>query len=266
MTFTVTGLYRYPVKSLAALSCESLLIDDWGPANDRRWMVVDDSGRFVTQRQLPRMCRILAEESHGQLALRDLDSGDGIELAEPAANQPLSDVQVWRDAVGGQDAGDAVAHWLSHRLGRTLRLCFMPGSVHRQVDRVYAAPGTRVSYADGFPFLLCHSASLDFLAQKLGRALDMRRFRPNIVVSGGEPFAEADWRRVLINNIEFELVKPCSRCAIPTVDLNSGKKEADVFPLLRKYCQSGREVIFGQNALHRGRGAIELGDRVEVLL
>ncbi|NKI17204.1 MOSC domain-containing protein [Spongiibacter sp. KMU-166] len=265
MSLVVTAVYRYPVKSLAAAPCDALTVDEWGPSGDRRWLVVDDHGRFVTQRQLPKMCRIYAQVQGRQLLLRDLDDGASIVIEQPEANGSLTTATVWRDQVESRDAGDEVAQWLSDRLGRRLRLFHLPAQVHRQVDLDYAPAGVRVSYADGFPFLICHGASLRFLQQELGRPLDMQRFRPNIVIDGAEAFAEGGWRSLAINGVEFDLVKPCSRCAIPTIALESGEKEADVFPLLRKFCQTDSGVIFGQNAIHRGSGVIGVGDVVELL-
>lgn len=103
------------------------------------------------------------------------------------------------------------------------------------------------------------------MSEALGRNLDMRRFRPNIVVSGGDAFAEDSWRRIQIGNIEFELVKPCARCAIPTVNLDSGVREADVFKMLRAERLRDGDVFFGQNLIHRGEGDIALGQSVEIL-
>ncbi|WP_372860555.1 MOSC domain-containing protein [Spongiibacter sp.] len=261
----VSGLWRYPVKSLVGAACETLQVNDWGPAGDRRWMLVDDSGRFLSQRQLPMMCRLQARETPSGIAIVDLDSAASIEVATPGSAAPARSVVVWGDDCRGLDAGDAVAQWLAARLGRVLRLCYMPDEEHRQVDLNYAQPGDRVSFADGFPFLLCHQRSVDWLSEKLGRTLEMSRFRPNLVVDGGEAFAERQWRRLAVGNIEFDVVKPCSRCVIPSIAPHSGERETEVFALLREHCSDGAEVVFGQNLIQRGTGSIALGDVVRPL-
>jgi len=174
-------------------------------------------------------------------------------------------VMVWADSCAALDAGDEAASWLSSLLGKPLRLCYMPEQTHRQVDMQFGQQGDRVSFADGFPFLLCNTASLQLFSAGLGREMDILRFRPNIVISGAEAFAEDNWQRIRIGDIEFDLVKPCARCAIPTVNLVDASREADVFTMLRKLRQRGDEVYFGQNMIHRGQGNIRLGDEVKIV-
>lgn len=260
----VHSLYCFPVKSLAAASCRAVTVDDWGPSGDRRWMVVDEAGAFVTQRQLPAMCRIQASWRDAELLLQDLDHPrEAVRVDIP--RESVVSVKVWRDDCTAWDAGDEAADWLSQRLGRAVRLCFMPDSSFRQVDLDYAQPGERVSFADGFPFLICQLSSLSKLEEAVGHRLAMSRFRPNIVVEGGEAFAERHWRGLRIGELEFDLVKPCARCAIPTIDPATAERQRDVFTALRALCSDGREVHFGQNALHRGQGQVRVGDPVTVL-
>ncbi len=261
----VRALWRYPVKSLAGLAVDHLEVDEWGPRGDRRWMLVDSDGQFLSQRQLPMMCRLQARETSSGIQLGELAGTSSIAVARPSSSSVVRAVKVWGDVCRALDAGDAAADWLEQRLGRALRLCYMAEDEHRQVDLRYGRAGDRVSFADGFPFLLCHQPSLDDLSEKLGRRLEMSRFRPNIVVDGGETFAERGWRKLVVGGIEFDVVKPCGRCVIPSIEPRSGEREADVFALLRAHCSEGGEVIFGQNLIHRGRGTIAVGDSVQVL-
>ncbi len=265
MDIRVSSLWRYPVKSMAGASMPSLAVTDWGPNLDRRWMVIDSQKRFITQRQLPSMCRLSASLTDAGIRIQSLDDqGLFVEVPQPSLGSQY-DVVVWSDNCAAVDAGDEVAIWLSDILGKSLRLCFMADNTHRQVDTQFAELGTRVSFADGFPFLLCSEASLGVLSSVLGRGLEVQRFRPNIVVTGSEPFAEDGWRRIRINNIEFELVKPCARCAIPTVNLDTAAREADVFKMLRAERSKNGEVYFGQNLIHDGSGELAVGQRVEIL-
>ncbi|POP53030.1 MOSC domain-containing protein [Zhongshania marina] len=265
MDIRVSSLWRYPVKSMAGASMPSLAVTDWGPNLDRRWMVIDSQKRFITQRQLPRMCRLSASLSDAGIRIQSLDEPSlFIDVPEPM-QAPQYEVAVWSDNCAAMDAGDEVATWLSDILGKSLRLCFMAETTHRQVDTQFAELGSRVSFADGFPFLLCSEASLAVLSKALGRGLAVQRFRPNIVVAGSEAFAEDEWRRIRIANIEFDVLKPCSRCAIPTVNLDTAEREADVFKMLRAERSKNGEVYFGQNLVHRGSGELAVGQRVEVL-
>lgn len=262
----VHSLYQFPVKSLASDGCDALGIDDWGPVGDRRWMVVDSEGRFVTQRQCPAMCRLRARWQRAAVVIDDLNGRQRPLTVAVPDGQPATEVTVWADTCAAWDGGDNAALWLSQALGREVRLCYMPDSAFRQVDLNFAQPGDRVGFADGFPFLICHLESLQAIETALGRALAMERFRPNIVVAGGAAFAERQWRQLRIGSIDFELVKPCTRCAIPTIDPATGQRQRDVFEVLRALCSQGKDVYFGQNAVHRGQGRLSVGDPVSIEL
>jgi uncharacterized protein YcbX len=265
MNLHVSSLWRYPLKSVMGVSLPVMKVNSWGPDLDRRWMVVDSQRRFLSQRQLPMMCRLAASLTESGLRLQSLDDQSLFtEVTEPSDAERYL-VTVWSDTAEAIDAGDVAAGWLTDLLGRELRLCFMPDTTHRQVDAQFALAGRRVSFADGFPFLLCSEFSLLALSDALRRSLDMRRFRPNIVVSGAAPFAEDTWQRIRIANIEFDVVKPCARCVIPTINLDSAAREADVFEMLRAERGSNGEVYFGQNLVHYGEGEIAVGQSVEIL-
>lgn len=260
----VSGLWRYPVKSLRGITTTTMNVTNWGPDGDRRWMLVDPKGRFVSQRELPQMCRFAASNNKENLFVEDLRDGNCLRVECPSEGEEIA-VEVWSDRVFALDAGSEAGAWFSARLGRPLRLCYLPDYVHRQVDLAYARPDDRVSFADGFPFLICNQASVDALSSRYGGELSVARFRPNIVISGAAAFAEQAWRRLSIGGVEFEVVKPCSRCAIPTIDPGSGRRDSQVFQLLREHCSEGGEIIFGQNAIHRCQGEIALGDGVELV-
>lgn len=262
----VASLWRYPVKSLRGLAVNQLRLDKRGAADDRRWMVVGERGNFLTQRQLPAMSRIAVELDEASLLLRHLDRpGAEIRLNRQPANAPAINVRIWRDHCEAVDMGEAAARWLSAQLQRKLRLCFMPESSRRQVDLDYARAGDLVNFADGFPLLVCNAASVAALSQRLGRPLEEQRFRPNIVVEGAPAFAEDRWRKLRIADIDLDLVKPCARCPIPSIDPGSGQRQRDVAELLNSMCRRDGAVYFGQNAIHRSWGTLRVGDAVTVL-
>jgi len=263
----LSALYRFPVKSLGGEQLQRAAVDALGLAGDRRWMVVDSSGRFLTQRQLPRMAQIGARWLDEQTLQLSASGQTALQVAVPPANQALRGVTVWRDSLAAPDAGDAAAQWLSALLGRDCRLVHVPESRARQVDLAYAQPGDRVGFADGFPLLLIGQASLDDLAARVGRPLEMLRFRPNLVVERAAPYAEDGWGRLRIGEVEFERVKPCSRCAIPTLDPHSGERADDGEPLrtLATYRRDADGVYFGQNLIPRGTGVLEVGMPVTLL-
>lgn len=267
--FTLSELYRYPVKSTAFEPLESVRLDALGVQGDRRWMVVEAAnGRFLTQRLLPQMGRIEARWQNDFRALCLSAPGmDDLTVSVPGGDDNLRGVIIWRDMLQVPDAGDAAAQWLSTFLGRPVRLVQMPEQRARQVDTAYAQPGEHVHFADGFPLLLIGQGSLEDLSAKVGRPLEMLRFRPNLVVAGAEPFAEDRWKRIRIGDVTFKVAKPCSRCILTTIDPQTGERDPNREPLatLLQYRNVDGEALFGQNLLPEGVGELRLGMPVEVL-
>ncbi len=264
----LSGLYRYPLKSAAGESLEETGLDVLGVAGDRRWMVVDaGTGRFLTQRLLPQMSQLQARwQGTEQLLLRAPGMSE-LRVALPGRRAELRAVTIWRDSLQVPDAGEAAALWLSQLLGRACRLVQVPAAYARQVDTAYAEVGDKVAFADGFPLLLIGQASLDDLSARVGRPLEMLRFRPNLVVAGSEPYAEDSWKRIRIGALEFRVVKGCSRCIMTTLDPQTGERSADREPLstLKTYREREGEVYFGQNLIACGEGQLALDMPVQVL-
>ncbi|MEQ9547508.1 MAG: MOSC domain-containing protein [Marinobacter sp.] len=256
----VHSLYIYPVKSLAGIAVSSFKMDDFGPSHDRRWMIVDSERRFVTQRDYPMLARI-------QTALvgdcvRVSIPGEGDYLLQPGEDEAR--VLVWRDWVKAVYGTAEASEALSRFCGVEFHFVFMPDTSFRRVDAGRVTEERRVSFADGFPFLVTNLASLDELNGRLGTPVEMRRFRPNIVIEGAEAWSEDDWQQLLIGKQVFSLVKPCSRCVMTTVDPDTGVKGSDLQPLrtLGQYRRTVDGVIFGMNAIHEAPGTVRAGDPV----
>jgi len=263
----LSSLYRFPLKSAAGESLQRCASDSLGLLGDRRWMVVAaGTGRFLTQRILPRMA-LLQAHWQGDTALKLAAPGMPELLVRVPDDKTMRCVQVWSANPVVPDAGETAAAWLSDFLGQACRLVYLPEDDGIQVDLDYARLGERAAFSDGFPFLLIGQASLDDLARRVGRPLEMLRFRPNLVVSGAEPYAEDGWKRIRIGQLTFRVVKPCSRCVIPTLDPATGERAPDREPLntLLSYRKGPGGVFFGQNLIAEGRGELELGMPVEPL-
>ncbi|HZH44862.1 MAG TPA: MOSC domain-containing protein [Lysobacter sp.] len=262
----LSSLYLYPMKSCAPLPCTEAAVEPRGLAHDRRWMVVDDDGRFLTGRQLATMVRIQARPAPDGGLVLAADAGTPLHVPVPGAGERIS-VTVWDSTVDARPAGAAADAWLSGVLGRAVRLVHMDGGARRAVSEKYAQPGDEVSFADGFPLLLISQAALDHLNAKLPRPVAMTRFRPNLVVDGTAAHAEDGWRRIRIGAVEFDVVKPCTRCVFTTVDPERGERDASGEPLrtLLTYRRTPKGVTFGQNLIPRGTGTLRLGDPVTVL-
>jgi uncharacterized protein YcbX len=261
---TLSGIYIYPVKSCRGISLASTSLDTWGLKYDRNWMVVNAEGRFLTQRQFPRLALV-------ETAL----TSEHLQLSAPKQSElhlPLSvglgeevDVVVWQDKCRALDWGDEAASWLSAFLGVTCRLVGINERFHRPVDPAYAPASAQVNFADGFPSLLISEASLSDLSIRCSQSLPMNRFRPNFVVSGCEPYSEDRWRTVRIGGITFDVVKPCQRCIITTIDQMTGLGGSEPLKTLATYRRVRGGVTFGQNLVHRELGEVHLGDSIEVL-
>ncbi len=258
----------YPVKSLRGSSVAEARIERRGLEFDRRWLVVDAYGQFLTQREHPMMATVSTAIANGRLVLRNGEKS--IEVSEPSDRRAT--VAVWNDVCQAAVCSDDVGDWLSDVLKVECRLVAMPESTHRPVDRDYAVrPDDHVSFADAFPFLLIGRASLDDLNRRLENPVPMDRFRPNLVIGGAEAFAEDGWKRIRVGEAEFEVVKPCSRCVMTTIDQRTGEKTG-VEPLrtLASYRtverNGAQKILFGQNLISGSAGStVRVGDTVEIL-
>lgn len=263
----VTEIRIYPVKGLRGHAVPEAVVEPWGLAGDRRFMVVDEAGRFLTQRELPGMAVVDAAFAPEGLVLSAPGTAP-MPVAVPGPDAGTRDVTVWRDRVVARDAGVEVAAWLSSVLGVACRLVHLADPAQgRPVDPDYSEPADRVSFADGFPLLVTNTASLDDLNHRLPAPVTMDRFRTNVAVSGAEAWAEDEWRHLTIGAVPFAGTKDCARCAVTTVDQDTGRKSPENEPirtLARFRRKAGGRIIFGQNLIPRGLGRIALGDAVTV--
>ncbi|MCH8497212.1 MAG: MOSC domain-containing protein [Marinobacter sp.] len=259
----VHALFIYPVKSLAGIEVSEVALDDFGMVHDRRWMIVDGSGRFVTQRDYPQLARITTAVEAGAVNIRIPEQG----VFPLIPGDETLQVVVWRDQVTAVAEAGGASRALSEYCGEFFRFVYMPQSTFRRIDPVRVADSRRVGFADGFPLLVASTASLDDLNGRLTAPVDMRRFRPNIVIAGAEPWAEDNWSVLEVGALRLRLVKPCSRCVMTTVDPDTGVKAADMQPLrtLGQFRRTADGVMFGVNAVHDTRGLLTLGDPVTII-
>jgi uncharacterized protein YcbX len=231
----VSALHVYPVKALRATSMQEAVVEPWGLAGDRRWMLVDGERlKAVTQREQPRLARVTAL----------ITAGGGLRLAAPGREPldvpvpppgPLETVRLFSHKVEVLPAAEAADRWLSGYLGVPVRLVHLDEpSVRRPIDPEFAEPGETVSLADGYPLLVTTTGSLDALNALIAAGdrahegpLPMNRFRPNVVIDGTAPWAEDDWRRIRIGDAVFRAVKGCARCVLTTVDPESAVREKE---------------------------------------
>lgn len=260
----------YPIKSLGGISLESSTVENRGLRYDRRWMLVDDSNKFLTQREFPKMATVgvkILEDCLGVSA-----DGKSLEVPFEVKTEETKVVKIWSSRCRAKIYGKAVNDWFSNVLQTVCKLALMPETTARKVSYFYAVhKDDAVSFADGYPILIANEESLSDLNSRLKSPVPMNRFRPNLVVSGADAFAEDGWKQIVIGNATFHVVKPCGRCVITTIDQTNGEKQG-VEPLktLASYRIPKRSVkkkiLFGQNLIAENVGGIiSVGDKVEVV-
>ena len=271
----LSGLFTHPVKSLRASAVASASVDPLGLTDDRRFMVVDESGRFLTQRTMPRMALVATALTPDTLTLSHESAGS---IAVPRASEPhapLRSVTVWQsEGLLAEDCGDPPASWLSDFLRVKCRLVRIGREFERPVLKPgKARAGDRVNFADGYPFLVISEASLADLNDRLvtqgEEPVPMNRFRPNLEVSGCPAFAEDTWARFQIGPIVFRAGGPCGRCVVTTTDQFTAERGREPLRTLAAYRRDASDptgVNFGQNLFHETKsGPLRVGDAVTLL-
>lgn len=256
----VTALYLYPVKGCGGVRVESARVVARGFERDRRYMVVDPSGRFVSQRELPQLTLVRTALTADTLVLHRTGQPDFSLPLELEDGRPRT-VSVWGHDVPALEHAGA-SEWISAVIGAPLGVVYMPGSHRRPVNPARALATDVVSFADAYPFLAISEASLADLNARLDEPLSMERFRPNIVVGGVAPYAEDDWRSVSIGSLHFRGPKRCDRCSVTTVDPRTGERGKEPLSTLASYRREEGKVWFGMNLIHDGEGEIAVGDLV----
>jgi uncharacterized protein YcbX len=261
---SVSGLFVYPVKSCSGVMVDEAIVGTTGFELDRRWVVASEDGVFLSQRGHPRLALVKVRVGGNRLWL-EAPNLPVIEVPLEREPGPTVKVTVWGDDCAALDEGKDAAEFFSLHLGSSARLVRLADDDVRPLSSSSAQPGDRISFADGFPFLLLSEASLEGLNRRLSLPVPMDRFRPNIVVSGCPAHAEDGWRQVRIGDVDFRVVKPCARCVITTTNQETGDRSAEPLRTLATYRVRESQVIFGQNLIHGGRGSMRVGDPVVVL-
>lgn len=263
----VTEINVYPIKSCGRVAKASAVAGPRGFDGDRRYMLVDENDRFVTQRQHPRMALInVTETANGDFRI-EAPGKPALELPRSWDSGKEIVVTLWRNQVEATLVADEFGGWFADFLGFPCRLVHMAEHQHRAVPNPAAQFDDEVSFADAGPLLLISEASLDDLNTRVPEPVSMRRFRPSLVVTADTPFAEDSWRRLRIGEVELDIAWSCSRCLLTTVDPETGIRDPGGEPLktLRGYRKSDGGIMFGQNAIPRAFGRISVGDRVDII-
>ena len=282
MAITVSSLHIHPIKSLGGFSVNEARITPRGFEHDRRWMLVDGDGVFITQRELPLMAMLHCSSGSNGFRVSDTRDDAYIDLPWEIEEGERRRAWIWRDEIEVVHAPVEVSAWFADRLGITCSLVHMPETTHRPINPTYAKGITALN--DGYPYMILSQASLDDLNARINGSisrsadqpmqsgtladrpidqladLGMDRFRPSIVIAGGEAYQEDGWKEIAIGEAKFSLVKPSLRCAITTTDQRTGERGKEPLRMLATYRRIGNDVKFGMNAVAVNGEVVRVGD------
>ncbi len=259
----LSNIFIYPVKSLAGIRVSQWEVVETGLKYDRQWMLIDENGRFLSQRRFPKMALIQTELTESTVILSAENFSDFHLPLEPKKGAIIPST-IWDDSCLAQHVSIEADAWFSAVLETVCQLVYLPSQTKRGVDLTYANDADRVAFSDGFPFLIISQNSLNSLNTELETPIEMARFRPNLVISGCDAYAEDFWRLIKIGDIDFRLPKPCSRCSIPAINPKTADIEKAPLAALNRLRKWQNKIYFGQNALHNSCGKLKIGRIVEV--
>jgi hypothetical protein len=263
---TLSEINIYPIKSLGGISLQTSVVEERGLKYDRRWVLVDESNIFFTQRDFPEMALIKVSILDDGLKLQHkTKSIEQLFIPFNFNHSKKDKVVIWDDTVIGEFYSNEIDKWFSDIIGVKCHLVKMPESTKRIVDEIYAE-NKIVSFADAFPFMIIGQASLDDLNSRMETPLPMNRFRTNFVFTGGKSFEEDNWKKFKIGDVVFQAVKPCARCVITTTDQNTAERFKEPLLTLSKFRNFNNKVMFGMNLVCESTGKVEVGNKIEILL
>lgn len=261
----LTSIHCYPIKSCRGVTLERAATTAAGIGLDRRWMVVDEAGGFLTQRTDPRFATITVALEDG-VALKITSARmPELQIALDLESPPDRDVVVWGDRVRARSEGATAAAWFSEFLGTRTELVFVPDPhLRRLANDPPRSHRNRVAFSDAMPVLLTNEASLSDLNRRLDVPVPMNRFRPNLVVSGAGAWAEDEWTGLRIGLRGFHGLRPCGRCVVTTTDQETGERGVEPLRTLATFRRLGERLVFGRYLVFEGEGTIAVGDPVRV--
>lgn len=268
---TLTAVHRYPIKSCRGHAVADVVVEPWGLAGDRRWMLVDDEGCVVTARESPQLVLATPEFDTDGLLVRAPDVGP-LRVGTPEGSV-VTDVRVFSSELAAAPASEEAHAWFSKVVGKPVRLVYLKDPTQRRPNFAHSRELDRVSFADGYPMLLATEESLAALNDLIAAGprpeegpVPMTRFRPNLVVAGAPAWDEDGWRMLRIGAVSFRAVKACNRCVLTTIDPDTASKGKEPLTTLARHRRWDGKTWFAINLIPDSPGAtLHVGDRVEVL-
>jgi len=262
---TLTEINIYPIKSLGGINLTSSFAGKRGLQYDRRFLLVDENGMFITQRDIAGLA--LLKLSFTENGFKVLNSIDNSFITIPfESNSDIKiQVQIWDDLCNAVVVDKNLDEWFSDVLKINCSLVYMPDDEKRIVEKKYEPADHIVSFADAYPYLIIGQSSLDDLNKRLEQPIPMNRFRPNFVFSGSNPYEEDAWKNFKIGDVRLKAVKPCARCMITTTDQQTAERSNEPLKTLSLYRKIDGKVMFGMNVVCNKEGIVSIGDKIELL-
>ncbi|MFK7981793.1 MAG: MOSC domain-containing protein [Saprospiraceae bacterium] len=265
----LSEIYIYPIKALGGIQLITTKLTTRGLANDRRFMLVDSEGIFMTQRTIRKMALLSTAIKGNQLIIWHKDQpGNSLAIPiNPTYFTKTIEVDVWGISSIAQVMPTAINQWFQAQLKTDCQLVYMPDTAERRMKETYNTTRDLVSFADGAPILIAGQAGLDDLNNRLEAPVSMNRFRPNLVFTGGAPFSEDEWTKVKIGDQSFKITHRCVRCNVPNINQETAKIVKEPNRTLATFRRFDNKIYFGVNTvweeeLAGGNGEIKVGDMV----
>lgn len=261
----LSEIYIYPVKSLGGIRINSAETGERGLKYDRRYLLVDEFGSFLTQREYPRLALLKLSIEENRFKVLDTKNDCQIYIPFEFNSGDKIDVKIWSDVCNAIKLPEEINLWFSRAISKKCTLVYMPDDERRIVEKKYVVDEHIVSFADAYPYLIIGKSSLDDLNSRLDHPVTMDRFRPNFVFSGGDPYEEDTWKDFEINDVFFSAVKPCARCVITTTDQNTGARQKEPLKTLSTYRTINNKVMFGMNVVSKNSGSVSIGSKIKLV-
>ncbi len=261
----LSEIFIYPIKSLGGISLQTSEVEKRGLKYDRRYLLVDENGMFMTQRDFSQMALLKLSFAENGFNILDIKNSNKTIIPFESTSKEIIKVNIWEDVCNAVVVDKDLDVWFSTVLNKKCSLVYMPDDEKRIVEKKYIDEEHLVSFADAYPFLIIGQASLDDLNSKLTSPIPMNRFRTNFVFTGGNPFEEDNWKKFKIGAAEFEAVKPCARCVITTTDQQTAIRNEEPLKILSTYRKIDNKVMFGMNLICKKAATISVNDSINIV-
>jgi uncharacterized protein len=260
MNYLVKELYIYPIKSLAGIRVENAKAEEMGFENDRRWMLIDGENQFITQRKFPMLSQFYPKIREDKITVLYQNTTQEFFIDESLAEPLFS--KVWNDETKVFEVNKVTSKWFTDAVGFECKLVKIANNGDRKHSSSKLNVALNVSLADGYPYLLIGSESLNLLNEKLDEKISIERFRPNIVISTALAHEEDSFENFQIGTVKFKNAKPCGRCIMVNNDPKNGIVKKEPLNTLNTYRKQDHSILFGTNVMCLNEGEISIGDRL----